>query len=99
MLPDYPEIPQLSRGVRIITGEAARRRRLLLNGLIAVAEGAGFQEIVLPTIEPASVYSDKAGPEILGQMYTFPDRKNRQLCLRPEGTATLQILVLVPRCL
>jgi histidyl-tRNA synthetase len=92
MLPDYPEIPQLSRGVRIITGEAARLRRLLLNGLIAIAEGAGFQEIILPTIEPAAVYSDKAGTEILGQMYTFPDRKGRQLCLRPEGTATIQLL-------
>jgi histidyl-tRNA synthetase len=25
-------------------------------------------------------------------MYTFPDKKGRQLCLRPEGTATCQIL-------
>jgi histidyl-tRNA synthetase len=25
-------------------------------------------------------------------MYTFPDKKDRQLCLRPEGTATCQIL-------
>ena len=25
-------------------------------------------------------------------MYTFPDKKDRLLCLRPEGTATCQIL-------
>lgn len=25
-------------------------------------------------------------------MYTFPDKKGRQLCLRPEGTATCQLL-------
>ena len=25
-------------------------------------------------------------------MYVFPDKKGRQLCLRPEGTATCQIL-------
>jgi histidyl-tRNA synthetase len=25
-------------------------------------------------------------------MYTFPDKKGRTLCLRPEGTATCQIL-------
>lgn len=25
-------------------------------------------------------------------MYTFPDKKNRNLCLRPEGTATCQLI-------
>jgi histidyl-tRNA synthetase len=38
------------------------------------------------------VYTDKAGIEVLGQMYVFPDRKGRQLCLRPEGTATCQLM-------
>ena len=38
------------------------------------------------------MYTDKAGPEVLGQMYAFADRGGRQLCLRPEGTATLQAL-------
>lgn len=85
-------IEQQVRGVRIITGDEARKRRLLLNQLIAIAESAGFEEIVLPSIEPASVYVEKAGPEILGQMYVFPDKKNRQLCLRPEVTATIQLI-------
>jgi histidyl-tRNA synthetase len=48
--------------------------------------------VVLPAVEPAEVYTEKMGPEILGQMYTFPDKKSRQLCLRPEGTATCQLL-------
>lgn len=52
----------------------------------------GFEEIVLPSLEPASIYAEKAGDEVLGQMYVFPDKKGRQLCLRPEGTATCQIL-------
>ena len=46
----------------------------------------------MPCIEPESVYTDKAGPEILGQMYVFPDKKGRSLCLRPEGTATIQLI-------
>jgi histidyl-tRNA synthetase len=25
-------------------------------------------------------------------MYTFPDKKGRELCLRPEGTATIQLI-------
>jgi histidyl-tRNA synthetase len=36
------------------------------------------------------------GPEILGQMYIFPDKKGRNLCLRPEGTATCQLLARGP---
>lgn len=55
-------------------------------------EREGFQEIVLPAVEPAEVYTSKMGPEVLGQMYTFQDKKGRQLCLRPEGTATCQML-------
>ena len=53
---------------------------------------SGFQEVSLPSLEPAELYAQKAGPEVLGQMYTFPDKKGRQLCLRPEGTATCQAL-------
>lgn len=80
------------RGVRIISGEEARKRRELLNALIALAEAKGFEEIVLPSVEPAQVYVDKAGSEILEQMYVFPDKKQRALCLRPEGTATIQLV-------
>lgn len=80
------------RGVRIISGDQARERRVTLNKLIEIAELEGFQEIILPSIEPSQVYSNKAGPEILNQMYVFDDKKNRSLCLRPEGTATVQLL-------
>lgn len=52
--------------------------------------------MVLPCIEPSEVYSDKAGPEILEQMYVFPDKKGRGLCLRPEATATCQLLAQGP---
>jgi histidyl-tRNA synthetase len=86
------KIEQLARGVRIITGEEAKQRRVLLNGMIALAESAGYSEIILPSIEPAEVYVDKAGGEILGQMYVFDDKGGRKLCLRPEGTATVQLV-------
>lgn len=56
----------------------------------------GFEEIILPAVEPADVYTEKMGPEILGQMYIFPDKKGRSLCLRPEGTATCQLLARGP---
>lgn len=62
----------------------------------SVVEGVGFEEVVLPSVEPAEVYTEKMGPEILGQMYIFDDRKGRKLCLRPEGTATCQLLARGP---
>jgi histidyl-tRNA synthetase len=85
-------IENKARGVRIISGQKAKDRRSVLNKLISIAESEGFDELVLPSIEPSKVYSDKAGLEILNQMYIFPDRKGRELCLRPEGTATVQLI-------
>lgn len=85
-------IEQQAKGTRILTGALAKERRSLINAMIAIAEEFGFEEIVLPSVEKAQVYTDKAGPEILGQMYTFLDKGGRELCLRPEGTATVQLL-------
>lgn len=85
-------IDQQAKGTRILTGQLARERRTLINTMISIAEEYGFEEIVLPSVEKAQVYTDKAGPEILSQMYTFPDKAGRELCLRPEGTATVQLL-------
>lgn len=86
------KIDKLARGVRIIAGDEAKQRRQLLNGMIGLADAAGYSEIIIPSVEPAEVYVDKAGEEILGQMYVFPDKKGRELCLRPEGTATIQLV-------
>lgn len=86
------KISEQARGVRIIAGDQAKERRVVLNQLIEIAEANGFGEITLPSIEPAQLYVDKAGPDILGQMYVFPDKKDRSLCLRPEATATVQRL-------
>jgi histidyl-tRNA synthetase len=86
------KISAQARGTRIITAGQAQQRRQVLNRLIEIAEAAGFEEIILPSLEPAGIYTDKAGAEILQQMYVFPDRKNRSLCLRPEATATIQLI-------
>jgi len=86
------KIPQLVKGTRIITGNQAKDRRNILNEMIEIAEIDGFNEIIIPSIEKSEIYTDKAGPEILNQMYNFPDKGNRDLCLRPEGTATIQVL-------
>jgi histidyl-tRNA synthetase len=45
---------------------------------------------VLPAIWEQQTFIDRAGPEILGQMYTFGDKKGRPACLIPEVTGLVQ---------
>jgi len=84
-------IDNMCRGTRIIIDENKERRNIL-NKLIDIAEEYEFKEIILPSIEPSQVYIDKAGEEKLGQMYIFKDKRDRDICLRSEGTATVQLL-------
>lgn len=82
-----------ARGTNILYGRSARTcQRIVFACEMAVSESFSAEPIILPTIEPVSIYEDKAGPEVKGQMYVFPDKKGRQLCLRPEATATCQLL-------
>lgn len=78
-----------ARGTRILLGP---ERRQLIVVMGAIAEDWGCEEITLPTIEPIEVYAAKLGHDTSLQMWTFPDRSNREMCLRPEGTATIQAL-------
>lgn len=80
------------KGTRILLKETAKKKRDILNTLSLIAENNGFSEIMLPDIELAEIYTNKAGPEIMGQMFTWKDRSDRDVCLRPEGTATCQLL-------
>lgn len=86
------EIDLQTRGTRILFGSEPAQRRKLINYCALILESQGYNEITLPSIEPAAIYESKAGKEVLDQMYVFPDKKGRQLCLRPEGTATIQLI-------
>jgi len=84
-------IEQQLKGTRILFDEAKERRNVL-NKIIDIVEQLGFKEIILPSLEKSEIYVNKAGGEILNQMYTFKDKGDRDLCLRPEGTAIVQLL-------
>ena len=52
--------------------------------------GFGYDEIRLPIVEPTELFVRTVGEGtdiVSKEMYTFLDRKNRSLTLRPEGTA------------
>lgn len=85
-------IDKQCKGIRIISGDEAKNRRTILNKMIEIVESEGFNELILPCVEPSQIYVEKAGEEILGQMYNFKDKGDRDICLRPEGTATVQLI-------
>jgi histidyl-tRNA synthetase len=58
-----------------------------------VASRYGFQEYDGPPLEPLDLYTTKSGDEIVGQLYTFTDKGDRQVALRPEMTPTLARMV------
>jgi len=58
-----------------------------------VARRYGFEEYDGPPLESQELYTEKSGPEIVGQLYNFVDKGGRQVALRPEMTPTLARMV------
>jgi histidyl-tRNA synthetase len=58
-----------------------------------VARRYGFVEYDGPPLEPLELYTKKSGEEIVGQLYNFTDKGDRQVALRPEMTPTLARMV------
>ena len=53
----------------------------------------GFTEYEGPELESLELYTEKSGDEIVGQLYHFIDKGERQVALRPEMTPTLARMV------
>ena len=49
----------------------------------------GFAEYDGPPLEPLDLYVEKSGEEIVGQLYNFVDKGDREVALRPEMTPSL----------
>jgi histidyl-tRNA synthetase len=58
-----------------------------------VAARYGFEEYDGPPLEPLELYTAKSGEEIVGQLYSFKDKGEREVSLRPEMTPTLARMV------
>jgi histidyl-tRNA synthetase len=53
----------------------------------------GFREYDGPPLEPLDLFTTKSGGEIVGQLYNFKDKGDREVSLRPEMTPTLARMV------
>ena len=58
-----------------------------------VAHRYGFAEWDGPVLEPTELYRKKSGDEIVGQLFNFVDKGEREVALRPELTPTLARVV------
>lgn len=59
----------------------------------AVARRYGFREYDGPPLEPLELFTTKSGDEIVGQLYNFKDKGDREIALRPEMTPSLARMV------
>src|SRR6266513_1232245 len=58
-----------------------------------VAQRFAFVEYDGPPLESLELYTSKSGDEIVGQLYAFTDKGDREVALRPEMTPTLARMV------
>lgn len=64
----------------------------------SVAERYGYEEYNASVLEPADLYRAKTGEEIVNeQTYTFTDRGDREVTLRPEMTPTVARMIAARR--
>lgn len=49
----------------------------------------GYRKVLVPTFEHVELFSLKSGQEIEKHMYVFRDKSKREICLRPEATASI----------
>ena len=60
------------------------------DGLLEVARRAGYGDIELPIFDDTALFARGVGEStdvVSKEMYTFADRGDRSVTLRPEGTA------------
>lgn len=82
------------KGVRDFYPEDMAIQNQIFSIWRGVAEKFGYQEYNASVLEPADLYRAKSGEEIVSdQTYTFTDRGDREVTLRPEITPTVARMV------
>lgn len=82
------------RGMRDFYPEDYRLREKLFQAWIDSGKIHGFEFFDAPVVETMELLERKAGEEISEQIYTFEDKSNRRLALRPELTPSLARMII-----
>jgi len=78
---------QNPRGTRDFTSEEMKKRNSLEESIKKVFQNYGYKEIETPTFENLDLFTAKSGEGIISEIYSFKDKGDRELALRPELTA------------
>lgn len=76
-------------GFRDFYPEEFFRRQHIFGVWRHAATRFGFEEYDAPVLEPLELYTTKSGDEIEGQLFSFKDKGDRAVSLRPEMTPTV----------
>jgi histidyl-tRNA synthetase len=86
------------KGARDFYPEDKRQQKYLFAVWRRVCERFGYEEYDAPILESLDLYLAKTGEEIVNeQTYTFTDRGDRQVVIRPEMTPTVSRMVAARR--
>ena len=89
---------QSYKGTRDYYPEDMRVRNYIFRTWKTVAERFGYEEYAAPLLEPIEVYAAKSGTELVNeQTYTFTDRGDRTVAIRPEMTPSISRMVAARR--
>ena len=78
---------QIPRGTRDFTPEDMQKRSYIENSIRSTFKTFGYREIQTPTFETLELFTAKSGEGIIKEIYSFKDKGDRKLALRPELTA------------
>ncbi len=80
-------------GFRDFYPQEFAERAYIMSTWREVARRYAFVEYDGPPLEPLELYTRKSGDEIVGQLYNFVDKGDREVALRPEMTPTVARMV------
>ncbi|MEO7298964.1 MAG: histidine--tRNA ligase [Verrucomicrobiota bacterium] len=72
---------------------SADARQYIFGKWRETARRYAFREYDGPPLEPLELFTLKSGEEIVGQLYNFRDKGDREIALRPEMTPTLARMI------
>ena len=82
------------KGTRDYYPEDKRVQNYIFATWKKVVESFGYEEYGAPLLEPLDIYAAKTGQEIVNeQTYTFTDRGERTVAIRPEMTPTVSRMI------
>jgi len=80
---------QRPRGTRDFGPEEMEVRKHFEEIMCQEALLHGFREIYTPIFEHTELFTLKSGPGVVEEIYAFQDKGGREICLRPELTASV----------